>query len=92
MSENKITQEQVDELYAKSNFYISACFGKTLVICCQLPNGFVITVDASCVDIDSYNEEIGREICEKRIKDKIWELEGYALQSKLAQSKLAQSK
>ena len=47
----------------------------------KLKNGFVIVESSVCVDPKNFDIEIGREICGNRIKDKIWELEGYNLQT-----------
>ena len=46
-----------------------------------LKNGFEIIESSSCVDKDNYNEEIGAECCMKKIKDKIWMLLGFLLQT-----------
>lgn len=81
MSANRITQEFVDEIYEKSEKVEHEVFGKTLITACKLPNGFVLVEDASCVDPANYDIEIGRQICAERIKNKIWELEGYVLQT-----------
>ena len=50
----------------------------------RMKNGFTVRETTTCVDPANYNEEIGRDICLKRIEDKIWLLLGYALQEKLA--------
>lgn len=55
-------------------------FDKCTLVCVKLENGFVLTESSACVDPANYNEEIGKEICFERIKNKIWELEGYRLQ------------
>jgi hypothetical protein len=49
-----------------------------------LPNGFVIVQSSSCVDPANYDHELGTKICLERVEDKVWELEGYLLQSKTA--------
>lgn len=51
----------------------------------RMKNGFTVRETTTCVDPANYSEEIGKEICLKRIEDKIWLLLGYALQDKLAQ-------
>lgn len=52
----------------------------------RMKNGFTVRESTTCVDPANYNEEIGKEICLKRIEDKIWLLLGYALQEKLYQN------
>lgn len=51
----------------------------------RMKNGFTVRETTTCVNPANYNEEIGKEICLKRIEDKIWLLLGYALQDRLAQ-------
>lgn len=52
----------------------------------RMKNGFTVRESTTCVDPANYSEEIGKEICLKRIEDKIWLLLGYALQEKLYQN------
>ncbi len=82
-SKNTITQEQVNEIFAKANKKVETVFGKCTVVSCQLENGFIITESSACVDVENYDYYIGAKICEDRIKNKIWELEGYKLQCEL---------
>ena len=49
----------------------------------RMKNGFTVRETTTCVDPANYNEEICKEICLKRIADKIWFLLGYALQDKI---------
>ena len=49
------------------------------VVAARLRNGFVLVESAGAVDKANYREDVGREICLERIKNKIWELEGYQL-------------
>ena len=49
----------------------------------RMKNDFTVRETTTCVDPANYNEEIGKEICLKRIEDKIWFLLGYALQDKI---------
>jgi Phage protein (N4 Gp49/phage Sf6 gene 66) family len=83
MSENTVTQEQIDNLYDQSVVTYQKMGSKTLVTYCETPKGFVIVEYASCVDPANFDEKIGMEICEERIKNKLWELEGYKLQDNL---------
>lgn len=74
-----IGQKMVDE-------FISYCETHTLgdrttVVRCVLRNGFVIVSSSSCVDPTNYSQEYGEEICMNEIKDKIWELLGFMLQT-----------
>lgn len=80
MSNNTVTQGQINEIIATSDIKVYKMFGKTTVVACQLPNGFVIVESSSCVDPENFDEVIGYEICMNRIANKVWELEGYKLQ------------
>lgn len=55
--------------------------GKTTVVRAVLKNGFVIVESSSCVSAENYDEKLGEEICMKRIRNKIWELLGFLLQT-----------
>jgi hypothetical protein len=80
MSNNTVTEEQVDKIFNQSLVDYSTLFGKCVVVTAKLPNGFIIVEYSACVDPANFSEEIGAEICVSRIKNKIWELEGYLLQ------------
>ena len=54
---------------------------KTTVVKAKLANGFEIVESSSCVSAENYDEEIGREICVPKIKDKVWYLLGFLLQT-----------
>lgn len=49
----------------------------------RMKNGFTLRESTTCVDPANYDEEIGKQICLEKIKDKIWFLLGYALQDKV---------
>lgn len=83
MSDNTVTQHRVDEIYNCADIHVDTLFGKCTVMVVKLQNGFVIVESSACVDPDNYNHEIGLYICKDRVKNKIWELEGYKLQSSL---------
>ena len=55
----------------------------------KLKNGFIITESSACVDVKNYSVETGFDICMERIANKLWELEGYALQKKLYEEEQA---
>jgi hypothetical protein len=84
MSQNTVTQEQISQIMVDSEIQIQTVGEKTTIVHCVLPNGFVIVESSSCVDPSNYDETLGAEICLTRISNKVWELEGYVLQSKLS--------
>ena len=76
---NTITQENVEKFI---DYYDYAKMGeKTTVVKATLINGFVIVESSSCVDVNNYDDEIGKKICQEKIKNKIWELLGFLLQT-----------
>jgi hypothetical protein len=84
MSEVKVTEEQIDAIMERTEFQIEMMGNKTTVIMATLPNGFVIVESSSCVDPKNYNHDLGVILCKERIRDKLWMLEGYLLQSMMA--------
>ena len=54
---------------------------KCTVVRALLRNGFEIVESSACVSPENYSEELGREICLKKIKDKVWRLLGFLLQT-----------
>lgn len=61
--------------------HVSTIGDKTTLVRAVLVNGFEIIESSACVDKVNYNEDIGAEICMKKIKDKIWMLLGFLLQT-----------
>ncbi len=82
--ETKVTAEQIDAIMKKAKVLVSTEFEKCTVVTVKLPNGFTITESSGCVDIANYDVHLGTEICLKKIRNKVWELEGYALQKRLS--------
>jgi len=84
MSQAKITEADIDAIMEKTHFHEESFGNKTTIVIATLPNGFVIVESSSCVDPANFKQAFGVEICKKRIRDKIWQLEGYWLQTILA--------
>ena len=74
-----IGPEMVDNFIKEK--HISTIGDKTTLVRVVLVNGFEIIESSACVDKANYNEEIGAECCIKKIKDKIWMLLGFLLQT-----------
>ena len=74
-----IGQNMVDEFVSYTETYTLG--DRTTVVRCVLRNGFEIVESSSCVDPKNYSEEMGHDICMGKIKDKIWELLGFLLQT-----------
>lgn len=82
--DNKINIKDVEAMIGKvftTTTDIPGVQTKTTIVTCVLVNGFVITESSACVDPKNYSEEIGAECCMEKIKDKIWFLLGFLLQS-----------
>lgn len=43
--------------------------------------GFELVESSACVDPRNYSEEIGQEACMEKIRDRIWNLLGFLLQT-----------
>lgn len=83
MAKNTVTPSQIDEIVANSDIKTYKLGEKTTLVQLTTAAGFVIIESSSCVDPANFDEVIGYEICIDRIKNKLWELEGYALQKKV---------
>lgn len=78
-----VTQEYIDNLFIQSEKDTFTVYNNCLVMVCRLPNGFIIIENSICTDPVNYSPEIEWKTCEKKIKDKLWELEEYRLQYEL---------
>lgn len=78
-----VNEDYIEYLISESEIDIQTVFDKCTVVSCKLPNGFVIVESSACVSLENYDEDLGIEICMDKITNKIWELEGYKLQSEL---------
>jgi hypothetical protein len=74
-----ISQEMVDNFIRE--IHVSTLGEKTTIVRAVLVNGFEIVESSSCVDPFNYDEVMGAEIGLAKIKDKIWFLLGFLLQT-----------
>ena len=74
-----ISQMMVDEFIAYDE--VVTIEPATTLVRCHLRNGFVITEASTCVDPANYSQNIGAEICRKKIEDQIWSYLGFLLAS-----------
>lgn len=85
---NFVSTERVESVLEESEFLVyNKVYGNTTIVVAILPNNFIIVESSGCVNPDNYSEEIGKNICLDKIKKKIWELEGYALQDRIYKTK-----
>ncbi|SHI43287.1 Gp49 family protein [Parasporobacterium paucivorans] len=80
-----VTQEQIDDLINTAMVVADVAFDKCLIVTVQLENGFILTESSACVSPENFSATIGYGICMDRIKNKLWELEGYKLQCELSE-------
>ena len=74
-----ISAEMVDNFIVET--WTETAGEKTTIVRAMLRNGFEIVEASSCVRPENYDEKIGREICLGKIKDKVWMLLGFLLQT-----------
>ena len=87
MLKNTVTIEQVKENMQDIIVRTLDDFGKPCTyVTVRMRNGFTLRESTTCVDPANYNEDIGKEICLKRIENQIWFLLGYQLQEDLFRS------
>lgn len=87
---NTVTLEQVKENMQDVIVHTLDDFGKPITyVTIRMKNGFILHESTTCVDPANYNEEIGKEICLRKLEDKVWFLLGYQLQEQLYSYQLA---
>jgi hypothetical protein len=80
---DSVTPDHVERTIVEVQTRTDYLVGKlTTVVAVRLKNGFTIVETATCVDPDNYSENLGHKVCMKKIRDKIWMLEGYLLQQR----------
>lgn len=84
MIENKVSQEEIENLLDSSETQEHIFWNKELVVSYRLPCGFTILGRAACVDPSNFNLNLGRDIARENAIDQLWQLQGYRLQLKLA--------
>lgn len=61
--------------------HVSKVGDKSTLVRVVLLNGFEIIETSACVDPSNYNQDIGTDVCMKKVKDKIWQHLGFLLQT-----------
>lgn len=74
-----IDQSMVDAFIKE--VHVQTIGTKTTLVRVELVNGYEIVESSSCVDETNYDESMGKEICLEKIKNKVWELLGFLLQT-----------
>lgn len=76
---DKITQQDVDDFIV--DVRTEQMGDKTTFVMATLRNGFILCDTSSCVDPANFNMDIGKDICMEHIKNQVWYLLGFLLQS-----------
>lgn len=74
-----ISQQMVDDFIRETE--VITMGDKTTVVRAVLRNGFEIVESSSCVSAENYDEQLGAQICLEHIKNKVWMLLGFLLQT-----------
>lgn len=90
MSDIKVTQTEIDLLLNSADVQVRTEFGKCTVVTVRLRNGFILTESSACVDQANYDTELGKRLCLQHIENRLWELEGYALQKRTDEERTAE--
>lgn len=77
MAKDRVTQEEINELFDKSELKVWEPFDNVTVCTWRFENGFTITEASGCINSANYDRNIGIKICRKHAEDKLWMLEGY---------------
>lgn len=87
MDTNKVTKEHLNSLVADSDVEYAVFGNKLTVAVITLPTNFKVTGEASCVDANNFDKELGEKYALENAVEKLWELEGYLLANKIHSSK-----
>lgn len=74
-----ISQQMVDDFIRETE--VITMGNKTTVVRAILRNGFEIVESSSCVSAENYDEVLGTKICMEHIKNKVWMLLWFLLQT-----------
>lgn len=75
---DRVTIEDIENEIVKEDFHVFP--GTTMTVCClTLQNGCSIIGEASCVNPENFDAEMGRKISREKAKAKIWPLLGFRL-------------
>lgn len=81
--ENKVDPARIDHLMDTATYDVQTVHDKCTVVVAKLENGFILTESSACVDPANYDAAMGERLCKDKIRERLWELEGYALQKSL---------
>lgn len=75
----RLTPEMIEDLCGCATYFQHG----TLTICVlELKNGATVTGESNVIDPANYNEDLGKQLARDAAKEKIWQLEGYAMKTR----------
>lgn len=85
----RITPDDINALFKQVTFDVHRIPGTTtILVTCMLDGFSLATGKSACVDIANFDQTIGvriaRDNASAEARNKLWELEGYALKKKLS--------
>ena len=78
----RLRPEDIDAVIVGESYTVLPS-GKAMVCELILRNGFSVRGESACVSKENFNFEIGEKIAREDARNKVWMLEGYALQERL---------
>lgn len=79
----RLNPQHIDAQIVAEDFYVFPGTAMT-VACLTLRNGFQVIGESAPASPSNFDADLGKKIARDRARDKIWQLEGYVLRSKLA--------
>lgn len=73
----RLSKEDIDAIVDNSVQKVWHPFPTITIVAWELPNGYVISDQSGCIDPDNYDESLGVEYARERLRNRVWELEGY---------------
>ena len=78
----RLSPADIDAAIVSESFTVLPS-GKAMVCELILRNGFSVRGESACVSKASFNFELGQKIAREDARNKVWMLEGHALQERL---------
>jgi hypothetical protein len=82
----RLSPDKIDSVI-KSCTYTVLPSGRTIICEMLLKNGYTVRGESTCVSIENFNQEIGKDIAFQDAREQIWPLEAYLLTQRLHEAK-----
>lgn len=81
----RITPDHIESVIVGEDYHVFP--GTTVTVCClELKNGYNVLGESACASPENFDRDLGMKLARDNAKNKIWQLEGYALREKLSGS------